>query len=373
MTKVLVSGASIAGPALAYWLAEGGFEVTVVERAPAPRPGGQAIDIRGPALTVMREMGLFDQALAMRTRLKGMSMLDVDGKEVSRTEERTISGGRFNSGDIEILRDDLASLLLKASDGRATYVFGDTVRSLEQDGAGVTAAFEHGSPQRFDLVIGADGLHSNTRHLIFGDETPFIRPLGVALGIFTTPNLLNLVDWQLAFRDETSGYVIYPARGNAELRVNLGFGVEPEDDIRGSISAQKALVAKRCAHLGGDIPRLLAAMLAAEDFYFGDLAQVRLESWSKGRVALAGDAAYCPSPFSGQGTSLALVGAYVLARELTRTPEDYAAAFARCEARMRPYVRKNQDMVSVERRGQIPDDIFDEAKNAISIDDLRRD
>jgi 2-polyprenyl-6-methoxyphenol hydroxylase-like FAD-dependent oxidoreductase len=372
LTKVLVSGASIAGPALAYWLAKGGFEVTVVERAPKPRPGGQAIDIRGPALTVMRQMGLFDQALALRTRMKGMSMLDIDGKEISRTEERTISGGRFNSGDIEILRDDLASLLLKASEPGATYVFGDTITSLAQDGAGVTATFERGSPQRFDFVIGADGLHSNTRHLVFGDETPFTRPLGVALGIFTTPNLLDLVDWQIAFRDETSGYVIYPARGNSELRVNLGFGVEPGDETRGSVAAQKALVAKRCAHLGGDIPRLLAEMLKAEDFYFGDLAQVRMESWSKGRVVLAGDAAYCPSPFSGQGTSLALVGAYVLARELTSAPEDHAAAFARCEARMRPYVRKNQDMVSVERRGQIPDDIFDEAKNAISIDDLIR-
>src|SRR5580704_4342079 len=100
MSKVLVSGASIAGPTLAYWLGKGGFEVTVVERAPAPRAGGQAIDIRGPALSVMREMGLLDRALAMRTRLKGMSMLDIDGKEISRTEERTMTGGRLNSGDI---------------------------------------------------------------------------------------------------------------------------------------------------------------------------------------------------------------------------------------------------------------------------------
>ena len=120
LKKVLVSGASIAGPTVAYWLARGGFEVTVVERAPAPRPGGQAIDIRGPALSVMREMGLLDRALAMRTRLKGMSMLDIDGKEISRTEERTMTGGRLNSGDIEILRDDLAELLLGA--GASTVV-----------------------------------------------------------------------------------------------------------------------------------------------------------------------------------------------------------------------------------------------------------
>jgi 2-polyprenyl-6-methoxyphenol hydroxylase-like FAD-dependent oxidoreductase len=370
VSKVLISGASIAGPTLAYWLGKGGFEVTVVERAPAPRAGGQAIDIRGPALAVIREMGLLEQALSMRTHLKGMSMVDIDGKELSRTEERTISAGRLNSGDIEILRDDLAGLLLKSSQPGAAYVYGDAIAALEQDDAGVVATFEQGAPERFDLVIGADGLHSNTRRLVFGDEAALTRPLGVALAIFTTPNLLNLRDWQLAFRDATSGYVIYPARDNSELRVNLGFGLRPEDDPRGDIAAQKELVAKRCAHMGSEIPRLIEAMFATRDFYFGALAQVRMETWSRGRVALAGDAAYCPTPFTGQGTSLALIGAFVLARELTRTPKDHASAFARCEARMRPFVRKNQDMLSVERRAPIPDDVFDEAKNSIVIDDL---
>jgi 2-polyprenyl-6-methoxyphenol hydroxylase-like FAD-dependent oxidoreductase len=370
MSKVLVSGASIAGPTLAYWLGKGGFEVKVVERAPAPRAGGQAIDIRGPARTVMYEMGLLGEARAMRTHLKGMSMVDIDGKELSRTEERTMSAGRLNSGDIEILRDDLAGLLRKASEPVAAYVYGDAIAALDEDDAGVAVTFEQGAPERFDLVIGADGLHSNTRRLAFGDEPSLIRPLGVALAIFTTPNLLNLRYWQLAFRDATSGYMIYPARDNSELRVNLGFGLWPADDPRGDAAAQKELVAKRCAHLKGDIPRLIEAMAPAKDFYFGALAQIRMESWSKGRISLAGDAAYCPTPFTGQGASLALIGAFVLARELSRTPKDHASAFARCEARMRPFVRKNQDMVSLERREPIPDDVFDEAKNAIVLDDL---
>jgi 2-polyprenyl-6-methoxyphenol hydroxylase-like FAD-dependent oxidoreductase len=368
--KVLVSGASIAGPTVAYWLARGGFEVTVVERAPAPRPGGQAIDIRGPALSVMREMGLLDRALAMRTRLKGMSMLDIDGNEISRTEERTMTGGRLNSGDVEILRDDLAGLLLGAGASTVKYVYDDSIADISQDETGVAVVFEQSPPQRFDLVIGADGLHSNTRRHIHKDEAGMLRELGVGLSIFTTPNLLGLKDWQLAFRDATSAYVIYPARDNAELRVNFGFGLQPEDDTRGDVASQKALVAKRCARFGGEIPRLIAAMRDADDFYFGALAQVRMPSWSSGRVTLVGDAAYCPSPFTGQGTSLALIGAFVLAKELTRTPEDYAGAFARCEARMLPFVRQNQDMVSVARQKQVPDDIFDRAKNAIAIDDL---
>jgi 2-polyprenyl-6-methoxyphenol hydroxylase-like FAD-dependent oxidoreductase len=370
MSKVLISGASIAGPTLAYWLSKAGFDVTVIERAKAPRAGGQAIDIRGPALKVVKEMGLLDQVASMRTHLKGMSTLDIDGREVSRTEERTISGGRFNSGDIEILRDDLAGLLLTASQPTASYRYGDTITALQQDDTGVSVSFETAAPQRFDLVVGADGVYSNTRHLAFGNDTAFVRPLGIVLSIFTTPNLLNLQDWQIAYRDETSGYVIYPARENKQLRVNLGFGQLPEDDVRGSVAAQKALVAKRCGHLGGDIPRLIQAMFATEDFYFGALAQVRMESWSKGRVTLVGDAAYCPSPFTGQGTSLALIGAFVLAKELMRSPENFAAAFERCEKRMLPFVRKNQDMLNLERREPVPDDIFDAAKNAIDIDDL---
>jgi 2-polyprenyl-6-methoxyphenol hydroxylase-like FAD-dependent oxidoreductase len=370
MSKVLISGASIAGPTLAYWLSKAGFDVTVIEHAKAPRPGGQAIDIRGPALKVVKAMGLLDQVASMRTHLKGMSTLDIDGREVSRTEERTISGGRFNSGDIEILRDDLAGLLLSASQGAASYRYGDTIAALEQDEKGVSVSFETAAPQRFDLVIGADGVYSNTRHIVFGHDSAFIRPLGVVLAIFTTPNSLSLHDWQIAYRDDASGYVIYSARENKELRVNLGFGLLPEDDVRGNLAAQKALVAKRCDHLRGDIPRMIEAICATDDFYFGALAQVRMERWSKGRVTLVGDAAYCPSPFTGQGTSLALIGAFVLARELMRSPGNFAAAFERCEKRMLPFVRKNQDMLDLSRREPIPDDVFDAAKNAIDIDDL---
>jgi 2-polyprenyl-6-methoxyphenol hydroxylase-like FAD-dependent oxidoreductase len=370
MSRVLISGASIAGPTLAYWLSKAGFDVTVIERAKAPRQGGQAIDIRGPALKIVRAMGLLDRVASMRTRLKGMSTVDIDGREVSRTEERTISGGRFNSGDIEILRDDLAVLLLNAGHAAASYRYGDTITGLEQDDTGVSVSFETAAPQRFDLVIGADGVYSNTRHIVFGNDPAFIRPLGVVLAIFTAPNMSNLQDLQIAYRDDTSGYVVYPDRDNKELRVNLGFGLLPEDDARGSPAAQKALVAKRCGHLGGDIPRLIETMFATDDFYIGALAQVRMESWSKGRVTLVGDAAYCPSPFTGQGTGLALIGAFVLARELARSPKDFAAGFERCERRMLPFVRKNQDMLDLSRREPVPDDIFDAAKNAIDIDDL---
>jgi 2-polyprenyl-6-methoxyphenol hydroxylase-like FAD-dependent oxidoreductase len=271
MRNALISGASIAGPALAYWLNRAGFQTTVVERAPAPRPGGQAIDVRGPALTVLDQMGLLDRARGMRTQLKGMSVLGGDGQEIARHEDRTISGGRFDSGDIEILRDDLAGLLLEASQ-ESEYIFDDTITALEQDDTQVFVTFQRNQPRRFDLVIGADGLHSNVRQLVFGDDSSFLVPLGVGLVIYTTPNLLGLQDWELAFRGPTSGYVIYPARDNTQLRVNLGFGMDLDEYPRGDVAAQKRLVAERCAHLGGDIPRLLTALSDAQDFYFGPLA-----------------------------------------------------------------------------------------------------
>ncbi len=299
-----------------------------------------------------------------------MSTVDVDGQETSRTEERTMSGGRFDSGDVEIFRDDLAALLLGATRGEVDYIYGDSVARIDESDESVEVAFERSAPRAFDLVIGADGLHSNIRRLAFGDEAQYLRPLGVGLAIFSTPNLLNLRDWQIAYRDEISGYVIYPTRDNEELRANFGFGLSMEEYPRGDLQAQKELIARRCAHLRGDAPKLLAALREADDLYFGPLAQVRMDLWSRRRICLTGDAAYCPSPFTGQGTSLALIGAFVLGRELARAPDDPARSFALYEDRMRPFVLMNQDMLSVERQTHIPDDVFARAKNGISLEDL---
>ena len=232
----------------------------------------------------------------------------------------------------------------------------------------VRVTFERERPRDFDLLVGADGLHSNVRRLVFGDEAAHVRSFGIGIAIFSTPNLLQLRDWQFSHRDAASGYVLYPNLDNSELRVNLGFALLSTNEWRGAVSTQKALVAERCAHMRWQIPRLLEAMRNSKDFYFGDIAQVKMPGWSSGRVVLLGDAAYCPSPFSGQGTSLALVGAYVLARELQRTPADISAAFQRYESRMRPYVELNQALVDLDRAGLIPDEIMNTAKNGMTFD-----
>ncbi|WP_410666631.1 FAD-dependent monooxygenase [Amycolatopsis sp. cmx-4-68] len=361
MRNVLISGAGVAGGTLAWFLARDGWAVTVVDRAPGPRTGGQAIDVRGAALDVVDRMGLGDRMRAVRTRMRGMSMVDGEGHELFRSEEHTFTSGRLDSDDFEILRDDVVAILHEATD--VEYVFGDSITALAEEAHGVRVEFERGGFRTFDLVVGADGLHSAVRRLTFGPEEDFIRHLGQYLAIFPTANFLGLEDWQVWFRHEETGGVAYPVRGNTELRVTLGFGSAPLPRL--TVPEQKRLIAERLAGVGWEVPKLLEAMAAADVFYFDAMAQIHLDRWSAGRVALVGDAGYCASALSGQGTSLALVGAYVLAQELGRA--DHEAAFAAYERRMRPFVALNQALATENLNGPAPEESVERAKNAISL------
>lgn len=379
MKKILISGAGVAGLALAYWLGRAGLAVTIVERAPALRRGGQAVDIRGVALDVVQAMGLLDDARALRTRLRGMSVLDADGNEIHRTEERTFSAGRLDSDDIEIFRDDLCALLMRALDERVQFLYDDSIAAVADTPEGADVTYASGATARFDLVVGADGVYSNVRKRCFNNEPAVVFPLGVILALFSVPNLIDLKDWEIGYRQDGVGYVIYPSRDQRDLRIGVGFGAPESGVSRTDVVAQKQLVASCCAFLKGDFPRFLAAMQASDQFYFNELAQIRMPSWSQGRVVLVGDAAHCASPFAGQGTSLALVGARVLAWALLRrggahgdTRADthanwYADAFAVYESRMRPYVDLNQALVDLKREGPIPDAQMTAAKNGIDL------
>jgi len=377
MKTILISGAGVAGLAVAYWLDRAGYAATVIERAPALRRGGQAIDIRGVALDVTKAMGLLEDARALRTRLKGMSMLDADGNEIQRTEGRTFSAGRLDSDDIEIFRDDLCELLLGKLGSQVEFLYGDSIAALAQTDERVAVTLASGGHREFDLVVGADGVYSNVRKLCFADESAVVRPLGMALALFSVPNLINLKDWEIGHRQGGVGYVIYPSRDQQALRIGVGFGLPAGGVSRTDTAAQKQLVAAQCAHLKGDFPLFLQAMQTTDQFYFNELAQVCMPAWSRGRVVLVGDAAHCASPFSGQGTSLALVGAFVLVRKWVRESacdgKSYPAAFAAYEARMRPYVTLNQALVDLARQGPAPDDQMTAAKNGIDLSDLLKD
>jgi 2-polyprenyl-6-methoxyphenol hydroxylase-like FAD-dependent oxidoreductase len=366
MPSVLISGASIAGPTLAYWLQRHGYAVTVVERSSELRPGGQPVDIRGVALEVVARMGLKAKVEARRTRIAGANVLDRDGREIQRHTDRTLSAGRHDSGDVEIFRDDLSALLYGATRASVDYRFNDEIKAID-DGAGkVAVEFESGLARDFDLVVGADGIYSGVRRLAFGPNERFLRYLGAYVAIFTTPNFLGLKDWQTAIGDESGGMLILPARGNAELRVFMMLDSEPLGrDL--TPARRKALLAEKYRDFGWEVPRLLALLNEVPDFYFGEIAQVRMPRWSKGRIALVGDAGYSPSPRSGQGTSLALVGAYVLAAELAGHGSDVAAAFARYEERMRPFVDLNQALGLRPPGKGAPDEELVRVKNAIAL------
>jgi 2-polyprenyl-6-methoxyphenol hydroxylase-like FAD-dependent oxidoreductase len=340
MTKnILISGASIAGPALAYWLREHGYTVTVVERSPMPRPGGYKIDVRGRAMEVLERMGLADEVRRHHTDMRGGAFLDRKGKTVVEMDGDTV--GFREPTDVEVLRGDLARILLAATEG-VEYVYGDSITALTEDEHGVAVTFERSLPRRFDLVLGADGLHSVVRALAFGPEERFLRSLGHYVAIFSVPNMLELDRWETIQAEKGRTLNVYSTKQDSQAKAAFMFASEPLDYDRRDTARQQQLLAEVFAPHGWIAPQLLAAMPSAPDFYFDGMSVVEMEHWSTGRIALVGDAAYCPSPASGQGTSLALVGAYVLANELARAGGDHKAAFAAYEQRMRHFVAVNQ-------------------------------
>ena len=340
---VLISGAGVAGQALAYWLRRFGFTPVVVERAPAPRDGGQAVDVRGAAIEVARRTGILDAARAARTGTRGMSYVSSTGKRLASVDG---AFGVIDPEDVEIIRGDLVSILYEAAGSDVEYIFDDSVSSLTDTADGVTVTFERSAPRTFHLVVGADGLHSRVRGLAFGPEARFLRHLGLYLSVFTIPNDLELDHWQLIYVTPGKSVTVTSARGNREARAIFFFASGPLDYDYRDRGQQQELLAAAFAGAGWEVPRLLTAMREAPDFYFDSVSQVRLENWSAGRVALVGDAGYCPSPLSGQGSSLALVGAYVLASELRAADGDYRDAFAGYQRRLRDFVERNQQIAT---------------------------
>ncbi len=352
---VLISGAGVGGLTLGYWLAKYGYDVTIVEQAPSLREGGYAVDLRGPAVTVAARMGLLPGIRAAAIHNEG-SYVNERGKVLAEPGKiMELFAGEGDTADAELMRGDLLELLHGATKANVHYIWNDSIRELADDGASVQVTFAHDAPRRFDLVIGADGLHSNVRRLVWGDRPEFTRALRYYVSIFTIPNYLGLKDQELLYRTPGKLAGMYTTHRAEEAKALFYFSSpELSYDFR-DVTAQKQLLAQQFAGQGWEVPRLLEAMETAPDFYFDAIRQVTLPEWARGRIALVGDAAYCASPLSGQGSSLALVGAYVLAGELKAAGGAAAQAFAAYETAMRPFVVTNQKSAASSGKQFIPE------------------
>ncbi|WP_213773888.1 FAD-dependent monooxygenase [Bradyrhizobium sp. dw_78] len=350
--SVLISGASIAGPALAYWLDRYGFDVTVVERAPTVRSGGYPIDVRGTAIDVVERMGLLPRVQAAHIGSRELRFVDAEGAVIGSIPPYELTNNQTGR-DVELPRGALATLLYDLTKERPIrYRFNDSIDSLGDDGSGVEIQFKSGDRCRYDVVIGADGLHSRTRRLAFGPEQQFNHYLGSCFNIFSMPNDMGLSHGGIIYGEAGRSAGVFAVRNSKEVFGFLIFASDkPPFGTHPDVEEQYTRTEAVFADGGWEVPRLLQAMRHANDLFFDTVSQIRMPAWSSGRVALAGDAAYAPSFRSGQGTSLALVGAYVLAGELA-AHDDPSDAFAAYERMTRPFVEANQAL-AIEGNGFI--------------------
>lgn len=352
--RILICGAGVAGSVLAYWLAKHNFQVVVVERSKADQKAGQGIEIEEPALKVVKLMGILDTLNEKRTGELGFNLVDEQARSYGILEV----GGISPTGALELMRGDLTETLYKSADGFAnvTYKFETTLRSLTQIQDKVIVNLENRNDKtittdEFDLVIGADGVRSRTRELIMGppEEINCFKPIGAFVSYFSIPKeeqdwpysqLCHFpgrrIVWMRPVGKEsktTSVYLIYVHNNVPALRRANALANRLE---------QKEAFAELYSGLGGETPRVIEQMMKAENFYSDELVQVKLEKWSRDRVVLLGDAAWAPTPFTGQGNQLAIIGAWVLAQELSRNRN--LVAFEMYEKRLRSYVENGQSI-----------------------------
>ncbi|WP_330228020.1 FAD-dependent monooxygenase [Nocardia sp. NBC_00508] len=345
--RVLVAGGGIGGNAVALQLLRSGIRATVVERAAAPRPGGQAVDLRGPSREVAERMGMMPGIRDYQLDERGMKYVDGKGREILRMPAELFDG-KGGVAEIEITRGDLNQVLLDmlAAEGGVDYRYGEWITAIEQDDAGVDVTFASGATERFDIVIGADGLHSATRRMAFGPEEQFATYLGGYMSFFTLPRPESLEPHWFSMHSlvGATGLGMRPDADPSTCKALVVMRAEANPALRRDVEAQQQFIRERLAGGGWESDRIASAMADAPDFYFDELARIDMPSWVRGRVALLGDAGYCGSPLTGQGTAMALVGAYVLAGEIAAHAADPERGLARYDEVLRPFVKIAQQL-----------------------------
>lgn len=341
--NILISGAGIAGLTLAYWLKQYGFNPTIVEKHPTLRTEGYKLDIRGIAVEVVKRMGLQSAIFEARTKIQKALFVDDSSKIIKETTP-DLCGVRAD-GDLEIVRGDLCQILYKKC-GDIECLFNDSIVNLKQDEKGVYVEFEKNEARLFDLVIGADGLHSRLRKLGFGEESKFLRELGIYISFYSIPNFLHLDRVEIEYFAPKRFAIVYcPSDGMA--KAGFAFSSKPFQFDVSDQKSQQEFLKESYAEARWEVPRLLEFMKETPDFYFDCAAQVHMPHWTNERIALVGDSAYAVSPIAGQGASVALAGAYVLAGELAEAEGDYKKAFQCYEEVLRDFIKKNQKLAKM--------------------------
>jgi 2-polyprenyl-6-methoxyphenol hydroxylase-like FAD-dependent oxidoreductase len=341
--SVLISGVGIGGPTLAFWLNAAGFKTTLVERAPKLRTAGYVIDFWGLGYEIAERMGLLDEINRVGYHVRELRIVNAKGERVSgfgTSVFRELAGGRY----VTIGRSDLSRLLIEKIKNDTEIVFGDEIISLHEQSDCVQVELKHGNQRQFDLVVGADGLHSTVRGLVFGSQDRFEKRLGYIAAAFEARGYRP--------RDEDV-YVTYCQPGRMLGRVALRddrtlflFVFATDTDARLEVldpPAQKAMLRDAFSVGKWETLEILAELERTQDFYFDRVSQIKLPTWSRGRVALVGDAGFCVSLMAGQGAALAMTAAYVLAGELGKSGQQYEKSFYDYERILRTFIDSKQE------------------------------
>ena len=344
--NILVCGGGCAGPSLAFWLARAGHRVTIVERFPALRASGAQIDLRAQGIQVAKRMSLIDTIRSKVVDEDGMAWVDGNGTpQATFMANKTGKGPQSFSSEYEIMRGDLVRILYDATKDNVEYIFGKTVEHFEQDEKSVTAHFSDGKTGTYDILVGADGQGSRTRKAILPPDVDPLRHLGVYTAYWCVPTVAS--DNKIGKATHAPGGRMIMTRTHSPVESQAIFNMRDDSEEmrsipKASIEKQKEFWSSKFNDIGWVVPRLIAGMQTSEDFYCQEVAQVRTDTWYKGRVVLVADAAHCPSPMTGMGTTSALLGAYVLAGEIAQNSENLDKAFANYDKILRPFINEIQ-------------------------------
>lgn len=350
--RILISGASISGPVLAYWLTRHGFDVTVVERAPQLRKtGGHAVDLFRPAMEISEKMGVLTQIEALATGTTELTIHRQGARRPAHVDITKVTAAA-SERHVEIMRDDLSEVYYSTTRADVEYLFGDSITAISPDGA---VTFENATPRDFDMVIGADGLHSNVRRLMFGEDAGRTQFLGGYLAVQSVPKTLARDSEMVVHVGPGRLAGLYTAQPLDDARALFMFRSKEElpyhyrDTLR-----QKDLLRHAFTGMHPQVDGWLAELDRTPSFYFDSITQLQLDTWSRGRVTLVGDAGYCPGPAVGGSTSIAVLGAYILAGELAQADGDHARAFAAYEREMRDAVQRSRAFARTVAKSLVP-------------------